>query len=329
MVTSPPVTRSPSPLNAISSSSTTKANAQSSSASSNPCTAVNSSSGSSLLFASNQLQSKSSSSFSCKNDNNSKNLSSLDSQITRNKGTVKIGSDSTHMKESLVTSNQVIPKLTIDVTLGSTRSKQKQQPPTTLSNETYQILQPNLIILNTPPSPATTPISGDNQANICGQRNLSPQTQHDSAISNGQGNTLTPTYLSSTTSSSLKPSPATSPLAALKRHPGTKTPTSDPVSPNIPTHHELDRRHSDSTNWPNLSVSTKVFTSASTSSAASSMNSTSTAEASDSQDSPLLHRSKLSQNGRELTVGKNNHTYQNTNLVGTGNKLLNFIENNM
>merc|ERR1719510_790587 len=48
------------------------------------------------------------------------------------------------------------------------------------------------------------------------------------------------------------------------------------------------------------------------------MNSTSTAEVSDSQDSPLLHRPKMSQNGRELTVGKNNHTYQNTNLVGTG-----------
>jgi hypothetical protein len=303
-------------------------NAQSSAASSNPSTAVNTSSSSSLTFASNQLQSKSSCSFTCKNDNNSNNCFGcpLDSQITRNKGTANTGSDSTHIKESLITSTPVIPKLTIDVTLGSTRSKQK--PPTTLSNETYQILQPNLIILNTPPSPATTPISGDNQGIICGQRNLSPQTQQESVITNGQGNTLTPTYLSSTTSS-LKPSPATSPLAGLKRHPGSKTPTSDPVSPNIPTHHELDRRHSDSTNWPNLTVSTKVFTSASNSSAASSINSTSTAEASDSQNSPILNSSKLSQNSRELTGGKNNHTYQNTNLIRTGKALIYFIDINL
>merc|ERR1712156_265645 len=75
---------------------------------------------------------------------------------------------------------------------------------------------------------------------------------------------------------------------------------------------------SDSTNWPNLSDNPKVFASASTSSAASSMNSASMTEASDSQESPMLHRPKLSQNGRELAVGKNNHTYQNTNLISTG-----------
>jgi len=48
------------------------------------------------------------------------------------------------------------------------------------------------------------------------------------------------------------------------------------------------------------------------------MTSASTTEALDSQDSPLLHRPKLSQNGKELTIGKNNHTYQNTNLITTG-----------
>ena len=58
----------------------------------------------------------------------------------------------------ITTNNPVIPKLTIDVTLGSTRVKHNQ-PPTTLNNDT--IRQPNLIILNTPPSPATTPTGGD------------------------------------------------------------------------------------------------------------------------------------------------------------------------
>ena len=212
----------------------------------------------------------------------------------------------------------------MDVALGSSSTKQRH-PPTTLVNETRQA---NLIILNTPPSPSGTP-SGD-KGLLHGQRNiLQPNLQNALQSNNSPSNSLTPTYLSSTNASSLKPSPATSPLAALKRYPtgGNKTPTSDPVSPNIPTHPELDRRHSDSTNWPNLAVSPKVFTSAiSSSSATSSITSTSNTETSECQDSPLLHRPKLSQNGRELTFGKNNHTYQNTNLVKIGNILLPVIK---
>ena len=37
-----------------------------------------------------------------------------------------------------------------------------------------------------------------------------------------------------------------------RRPEGLKTPTSDPVSPNIPWHPELDRRHSDSANMTNF-----------------------------------------------------------------------------
>ena len=312
VVTPPPLIRPPSPLNAKPVSVTTKSNLQSSKSShSSPSNQVISSS---LSTVSNSVQSRSTAASAGKNDNSLNRFSSLEVQDTSDKSTVNIGLDLVHAKELPAKNSPVVPKLAVDVTLGSSRSKPKH-PPTTLTNES---LQTNLIILNTPPSPATTP--SNDKGILYGQRQLSPQNHPETLLLNSrQGNTLTPTYLSSTTAGSLKPSPVTSPLAALKRHPGNKTPASDPVSPNIPAHHELDRRHSDSTNWPNLAVSTKVFTSVSTSSAASSINSTSTTEASDSQDSPLLQRPKLSQNGRELTIGKNNHTYQNTNLVGAGN----------
>ena len=310
VVSSPPVTRSPSPLSAKSSITTFKSNPQSTKSSNSTLVSLSNQvpASSSSSAISKPLQQKSSSSLAYKNDTNSKYFASFDCQNNSNVGTAQIDISSTN--DTSNTNTILIPKLTIDVTSSSATTKQK---PTTLGNETSQT---NLIILNTPPSPAATP--SDDKGVPNGQRNSSPQNQQESVINNAQVSTLTPTYLSGTSSSSMKPSPATSPLAALKRHPGTKTPTSDPVSPNIPTHPELDRRHSDSTNWPSLTVSPKVFTSVSTSSAASSITSASTTEASDSQDSPLLHRPKLSQNGRELTVEKNNHTYQNTNLIGPG-----------
>ena len=308
-VASPPVTRSPSPLNCQLAPTTIRSASQPS-ATSKPS--------SSAQIVSSSVPSEtnfSPSSGVCKKENYSL-FSSSEGVSKRDKGAANFRSEVISINSPGNTANSTIPKLTIDVTLGISKAKQKQLPPTTLSAEA-----PNLIILNTPPSPAATP-SCDENGELIIKRKLPPHIQPESVKTLGQGNTLTPTYFSSTNSSSLKPSPATSPLAALKRHPGTKTPTSDPVSPNIPPHHELDRRHSDSTNWPNLSDNPKVFASASTSSGASSMNSASMTETSDSQESPILHRPKLSQNGKELTVGKNNHTYQNTNLISTGKKHL-------
>ena len=307
-IASPPITRSPSPLNVKLGTMGMKSSSQCSKPTIAPSPVQLSSP--SICSALNPLPS----STIPKNDNNS-HFSSSDGLGKRDKCAVNNNrSGVVNINSSGMATNSTIPKLTIDVALGPSKPKQK---PTTLSADT-----PNLIILNTPPSPATTPSASVEKGVGSNKRNLSPRQQAEPVINIGQGNTLTPTYFSSTTSSALKPSPATSPLVALKRHPGTKTPTSDPVSPNIPTHHELDRRHSDSTNWPNLPDSPKVFTSASTSSATSSMTSASTTEASDSQDSPLLHRPKLSQNGKELTIGKNNHTYQNTNLITTGKTLM-------
>ena len=256
----------------------------------------------------------------CEGDSTMESFPTFDGQNTNNAHTASIDVDFNNTNATSTVSNIVIPKLTFDATPILTTNKQKKAT-TALSNEApvpepfVYDSQTNLIILNTPPSPAAT--TQHDEGVSTSQRNLQPQ-QQESVLSRGPGNTLTPTYLSTSNSSTTKLSPATSPLAALRRPPGARTPISDPVSPNVPTvHPDLDRRHSDSTSWQGLSVSTKVSTSISNSSATSSVTSASTTEVSDSQDSPLLHRLKTS-----VTVEGNDHTYQNTNLVGQGKFLM-------